>query len=185
MDLRVAETTKDAIEPERIADFDRECRGSVADFQSKHGNAFLVHHGTIGALNVPIGPLRTVAVESVSEANGGVMQHDFLVFRVRSTERSNFPNFISVGRTKNNDIVVPDVSLSKFHAFFREEAGVMLLQDAGSRNGTFLDGDPVPSKQKGDPQTIESGALVRFGSVEMTFLRAEAFCELVQRLGKA
>src|SRR4051794_40548232 len=41
-----------------------------------------------------------------------------LVLAVRKTQ-STFPSMITVGRTKNNDIVIPDVMISKFHAFFR------------------------------------------------------------------
>src|SRR5512142_1706837 len=42
-----------------------------------------------------------------------------------------FREMISVGRAANNDVVVPDVSVSKFHAYFRIAANVVELIDAG------------------------------------------------------
>ena len=47
-----------------------------------------------------------------------------------------FPEMITVGRTGNNDIVIPDATVSKFHAYFRVTDKGLEIVDAGSRNGT-------------------------------------------------
>jgi hypothetical protein len=185
MELARLTNPEDNGEPERLADFAKDCLSLDTDeFIRRQGNGFLVHHGPIGSLTAPLGPQRTIAVEAPANHSGSPLEQDFVVFRVRRTERSAFPNFISVGRTKNNDIVVADVSLSKFHAFFREDGEHMLIQDAGSRNGTFVNEVSVATKANGDPAEVETGAVLRFGSVEMTFFRAAAFCELVKRLSR-
>src|SRR3954466_1649933 len=41
-----------------------------------------------------------------------------LVLPLRKVQ-STFPSMITVGRTENNDLVIPDEQVSKFHAFFR------------------------------------------------------------------
>jgi len=102
---------------------------------------------------------------------------------------------ITVGRTRNNDIVLPDESVSKFHAFFREADATeppapadgprrMLLQDAGSRNGTLFNGGPVPTAKQGDPLVVSMGGQVRFGLVELTFLDAAGLRELVAHVSR-
>src|SRR5580765_4715477 len=60
-----------------------------------------------------------------------------LVLPVRKTHIT-FPSMITIGRTKNNDIVIADVLISKFHAFFRVVADHHELADAGSQNGTRI-----------------------------------------------
>ena len=183
MDLATTTKPVDVGEAQRLSDFSADCLSlTVEDFIRRHGDGFLVHHGPIGALKTPVGPQRTIAIEAPAGGGASQLENDFVVMRVQRTERSAFPNFISVGRTKNNDVVVGDVSLSKFHAFFRESEGKVFLQDAGSRNGTFVNDESVATKAQGDPSEVESGANVRFGSVEMTFFRADGFCELVKRL---
>lgn len=186
MDLATEPTSVDAGEANRLSDFAPDCYAlNLEKFMQRHGDGFLVHHGPIGALKAPLGPQRTIAVEAPSAGKASPLENEFVVMRVQRTERSAFPNFISVGRTKNNDIVIGDVSLSKFHAFFRESEGKILLQDAGSRNGTFVDDESVATKAQGDPSEVGSGACIRFGTVEMTFFRAPAFYELVKRLSTA
>jgi len=56
-----------------------------------------------------------------------------------------------------------------------------VLQDGGSKNGTAVDGEGVPEREKGGAVVVESGMRVRFGSVEMTFLAVPEFCDLVRR----
>jgi pSer/pThr/pTyr-binding forkhead associated (FHA) protein len=62
------------------------------------------------------------------------------------------------------------VALSKFHAFFREDNGVITLMDAGSRNGTMVDGVAVPARGNGDAIALRGVCEIRFGSVTATFL---------------
>ena len=75
---------------------------------------------------------------------------------------------ISVGRARNNDIVLSDNSVSKLHAYFVVEDGAgAQLVDAGSRNGTSVNGRPVAPNE---PVAIAPGDEVSFGTVAVTFL---------------
>jgi len=52
-----------------------------------------------------------------------------------------FALMVTVGRAANNDIVIPDPSVSKFHASLaRDEAGRWTITD-WSTNGTWVDGE--------------------------------------------
>ena len=85
--------------------------------------------------------------------------------------QATFPSMITVGRTENNDIVLGDATISRFHAFFRVTEGNSLeLGDAGSRNGTWLAGLRLPPK--GAVQSVKPGDAVRFGNVVLTVLDA-------------
>jgi hypothetical protein len=81
-----------------------------------------------------------------------------------------FPNMITVGRTANNDIVLPDVRISKLHAFFCIDKGKTTLSDAGSNNGTWVDRRPLVAK--GPPQPVTLGDAIRFSELEFLFLDA-------------
>jgi hypothetical protein len=158
---------------------------STDDFRERHGEAFLVHEAPLQALKPRARTKATIAIEAPAEASDNpppVIELNFAVFPVRRTGRSPFPNFISVGRAKSNDVIIEDESVSKFHAFFRRtEQGEFVLQDGGSKNGTHVGDDQVPDKNKGGPVVIDSGMRVRFGNVEMTFLLTPEFCDLVKR----
>ena len=58
-----------------------------------------------------------------------------------------FGMMITLGRAANNDLVIPDDRISKFHAYFRaDEGGAWRIHDANSSNGTFVDGQRVPTE---------------------------------------
>ncbi len=78
-----------------------------------------------------------------------------------------FPSMITVGRTANNDVIVSDPQISKFHAFFRQTHGAWEVADAGSRNGTFLHNQQLDSKR---PVTIVSGNKLKLAALEFEFL---------------
>ncbi len=61
-------------------------------------------------------------------------------YPVKKSDRNKFTNMITIGRTQNNDIIMDDPSVSKFHAYLQGEEGQWKLCDAGSSFGTFLDG---------------------------------------------
>ena len=46
---------------------------------------------------------------------------------------------INIGRSEDNNIVVPDVKVSRHHAEIRYEQNVYVLYDLESTNGTWLD----------------------------------------------
>lgn len=151
-------------------------------FAARHGTGFLVLSTESAGLQVSEGPHRTIAVDARSDSGDGWSPTRFLVWPVRKSDRSLIARFVSVGRTRRNDVVIPDVSLSKFHAFFVEEDGAYTLQDARSKNGTFVGAQRVNAQGEGPPAAVRTGAKVRFGAVELTFLDAASLRKLARDL---
>jgi pSer/pThr/pTyr-binding forkhead associated (FHA) protein len=161
-----------------LAAFRRDARAlSLEDFQDRHGNAFLML--TAAELRRPDGPAMTEVNlagfdDMPSERTAGLSQ---LVYRLRRTGRSA-GHLVTLGRTANNDVVVPDLSVSRFHAFAKEiDGGRITLQDAGSTNGTTVNSNSVPSQGNGPPVELKAGDNVRLGQVELTFMDGHAFAE--------
>lgn len=71
----------------------------------------------------------------------------------------------TVGRGKENDLVIPDQCISRNHAILQTtKAGEFYLIDLGSRNGTFVNGRRVSI-----PVTLRHSDRVTFGKTELDF----------------
>ena len=69
---------------------------------------------------------------------------------------------VNLGRTSNNDIVIPLPVVSKFHCcFIIYGPGEVYMIDGGSTNGTFLTDIKMTPNEK---TPLKSGDLIRFGS---------------------
>jgi hypothetical protein len=87
-----------------------------------------------------------------------------------------FVDLITLGRTKGNDILLNDPSVSRFQAFFRQRLGKWYICDAGSRNGTYLAGERLPARTEA---LVQSRDLLQFGNVQLTFYTADALFDLL------
>lgn len=70
---------------------------------------------------------------------------------------------LTIGRGKHHDIVVPDHYSSQDHAQFKHIRGVTILEDLGSTNGTWVNGERITSEVQ-----LVAGDYIKIGS--MTFL---------------
>ena len=80
------------------------------------------------------------------------------------------PSAITIGRGSSNDIVLPDVFVSKVHAFLRRGERSWELADAGARNGAWIGGQRLDTR--GAPSPVQSGDVLTFGRVVFFFLEA-------------
>ncbi|QYJ16228.1 hypothetical protein Rxycam_02060 [Rubrobacter xylanophilus DSM 9941] len=71
----------------------------------------------------------------------------------------------TVGRSQENDIVLPDPNVSRRHARILRAENGFVIEDLGSTNGTLLDGAPI------DRERIESGDELTFGQTTARFIR--------------
>lgn len=76
------------------------------------------------------------------------------------SERNPFGGLITLGRARNNDIVLAVPSVSKLHAIFTRPDKAWLLEDDKSANGTFLNGMKLTPKEKTE---VSDGDSLRFG----------------------
>jgi len=98
--------------------------------------------------------------------------------RQRGTPDRRRPALISVGRSRDQDVVLRDPSVSKIHALFRRDAQGLYLCDSSSRNGTFVNG--VVTTEHEVP--VEHGDEVRFGELETLICGTENLWQLIHGL---
>lgn len=96
-----------------------------------------------------------------------------LVFPIVKRAVNSFTGMITIGRTPNNDFVIPHPLVSKFHAYFRLEGGQWKIRDGGSKNKTYI------ANQVMEPNTdyrLIDKAMVSFSkSVNFLFMEPETF----------
>ena len=71
-----------------------------------------------------------------------------------------------LGRGDEADIRLEDTFASSQHARLLPQGDVMVLEDLGSTNGTYLNGEPLRG-----PQPLHVGDSIRIGDSEFTFER--------------
>ncbi|MGZ9223568.1 MAG: FHA domain-containing protein, partial [Anaerolineales bacterium] len=65
---------------------------------------------------------------------------------------------ITVGRDSTNEIVINDAEISRRHARLTFQGGKYVLEDLGSTNGTFVNGQRLAG-----PRVLKAGEVVSFG----------------------
>jgi sigma-B regulation protein RsbU (phosphoserine phosphatase) len=88
---------------------------------------------------------------------------------VKSAEggKERFPlvrDRVTIGRSRESDIFLPDQWLSRHHAEIRREGATFVVVDLGSKNGTLLNGDQVASTQR-----LRNGDVITLGEHILTF----------------
>ncbi len=85
-----------------------------------------------------------------------------------------------LGRAADNTLQLPDVSISRYHAFLGvDEEGQVRLSDLGSTNGTFINEKRIPDHT---PIRIDDGDRLQFGAnVVFKFIRPDPCDEQFQR----
>ena len=174
-------TTKSGI---RIEDLRPDAtRLSAEEFKDRYGDAFLLLSST--GFKQPKSATSTEVLlldlgEEAGERTAGVSVR---VMPIRAAKDS-LTHLITVGRATKNDVTISDISVSRFHAFFkRSPTGGFQLQDAGSSNGTIVNESSVCTKEAGPPMDVNSGDNIRFGQVDVTFLEANALRSYVAKFG--
>lgn len=98
------------------------------------------------------------------------------VFPLVKKPGASFPDRITIGRTSNNDVVIADPSISRLHAYLRQHGGGWVVADGGSKNGSWLRGDPLGPRRE---RPIATRGVLRLGDVDLTFyLAADLYAAL-------
>ncbi len=98
---------------------------------------------------------------------------------IEKTKDNAFQRRVTMGRTTNNDIVLEDASVSRFHAWLQlNDKGAWEVVDAGSRNGTFINGRRLSQKVG---QALDNDQRLRIGSVELRYFTSKGFLDYLAR----
>ena len=55
---------------------------------------------------------------------------------------------LKIGRQEGNDLVLAEGGVSRQHARVFVEGGKVMVEDAGSANGTFVDGERIAGRRR-------------------------------------
>jgi len=88
----------------------------------------------------------TIIGKTLEEIEGNINKSNkiSLIFPIVKTNKNPFLKKITVGRTSLQDILIQEMTISKFHAYFSfDEEGNYYLSDNNSTNGTFVNDNKV------------------------------------------
>lgn len=167
-----------------LAQLAKECGpADLATFQRHYGEAFLLYTGQ----SVEMKPAQRQwqpTRQTKQRRIGSAAPEELSKIVVYPLPDSSLEPWVAtVGRVEPNHVLLPDESVSVFHAIFtRGKRGAFLLQDAGSKNGTFVNDEVVLHKDHRRPRRIKSNDGIRFGSVILTFLLPAEIHDLIRVL---
>jgi FHA domain len=123
---------------------------------------------------------RTVDHDQANDADTGGSPKQYLdrVAFLQKRKGNPFPNMVSLGRARNQDVCLALGTVSKVHCYFvKGVGGDWSIVDQRSRNGTFLNDQPlVPSQST----LLDDQAVLRFGDeVTARFLLVDSFLDLL------
>lgn len=150
-------------------------------FERSHPGYYLV--GVLPQAADMLSPRRSFSTEQAisTDALSAALASDprlagRFVEKIEKSDRNPYQDRISLGRATNNDVVLSHASVSKIHAHFLGEdldaptgPSELLLQDAGSKNGTGINGRAVI---KGPPVRLQPGDSLKFGDIQCELLNA-------------
>lgn len=93
-----------------------------------------------------------------------INQKDTLPFKIK--EVYSLEEDITIGRSKNNTITIKDPYISKNHLSIVKDEGDYYLEDLGSANGTYINGDRVM-----DVVRLKNGDTIRLGQLDFIFVK--------------
>ena len=105
------------------------------------------------------------------------MDPDHIVLPLRKSRPGAFADTFLIGRASSNDVCLDHDSVSKLHARIKVGGGDgLMLSDAGSRNGTALNGARLTG-----PKPIEQGDQIVFGRCPFVFFETELLYGALRR----
>jgi pSer/pThr/pTyr-binding forkhead associated (FHA) protein len=111
------------------------------------------------------GSEKTIIAESSVGQRLAKVHKQGAMFIVFQGGRVPIASRITIGRDPENTISLDDVMVSRRHAVIQKVKDDYFIEDLGSTNGTFLNGEPVPS---GKYMRLTSKDTVRIGRTELS-----------------
>ena len=153
-------------------------------FLEKYNHPFLLFPEKHGSGNFSTYHTRMADRGSGSRIAGtGQEIKQFRVLQPNLPGEGEFPSKYLVGRSQERELFIDHSTVSKRHAFmsYDTEKEAYKMGDAGSTNGTFLNGQSV---EAGDTVYVRDGNVVSFGDCDYMFFTPTGFIQLLKRLKK-
>jgi hypothetical protein len=101
------------------------------------------------------------------------------VFKIKKRADGAFRDNISIGRTAQCDICIPDRRISKMHAYiqYRDDDDYLLFE-GNSTNGTLVNGKRV---EHGQPQALRTGDVIELTPFRLEFVNALSLFDLLHQ----
>lgn len=97
----------------------------------------------------------TMVMKAGSSSSMGGESRNFLIRRNFGTGKQG--NVLTVGRTEDNDIQLDVLQISKHHAKFVLQGGTTAIEDIGSTNGVYVNGQRVSRCQVSPQDVVQIG----------------------------
>lgn len=78
----------------------------------------------------------------------------------------------SIGKSKSNDVVLKNDTVSRYHAVIAKKRNEWVITDTFSKTGVFVNGEEIDSQA-----VIEDADVITVGDVSLKFLCAEALSQ--------
>lgn len=105
------------------------------------------------------------AVEIATDEDDAARDRSAYVLRmlggIASESEFRIDGAARVGRSPESDVHLPDPSVSRNHALVDVQNGALIVHDAGSTNGTYV------NKERIDSAVLKAGDVVAFGKAEL------------------
>src|SRR4051812_9248557 len=112
-------------------------------------------------------PVPKTRLEQASNVAGAVHLSQCKLVLIRGPQRGRefviARDVIRVGKSEDNDLMIPEETVSRSHFEIVRDAKGYLLRDLHSTNGTFLDGAEVREAY------IRAGSVITAGTVQLKF----------------
>lgn len=127
-----------------------------------------------------LGGSRASGTSIINVANG-ILERGTITGRVFSLmkPRDAPRGPITIGRTADCDIVIPEYSISRKHCYISQMDGLYRITDCGSANGTVVDGVTIG---KNLPYKLRGGECLTLGRLLLLFLPQREFILYVRSL---
>ena len=148
-------------------------------FARHYGHAILIGLGVVGQLNEQgqRGSEQTFMAD-LFDAQDPAASLRRRIWIVKKKEYGPATPWVRVGRSADNDVVIPDYSISRAHCEFRiTDAGAMAVYDLGSHNGTHVGGHAIPERFAFEVMDQDEIILGRYG---FEYLSGPTFLERVK-----
>jgi len=181
MDSKHAPPSDVTTPEELLAELTRSLTKSTEEFQASFPHYFLLRRPKTLLIS-EVGSEAEQAFEyrttSLPVPGDGLHPWQWWVAAVSKRKGHAFPNRLAVGRADSCDVQLRFRFVSKLHARFHLEGGIPTsLEDAGSSNGTFVNGQRISA---GQSLKVRSGDRIGFGALTVELL-SPAACQTALR----